>query len=109
MNKHFLILFFICINLALCGQNYFFEDFSDGDFVANPSWSGDIDKYIIYTGTAVPSDLPPTIRTNGTGADTTFLVSAFDQSFVDSLEWNFWVKLASILLQVICSYLYLFG
>ena len=94
MNRHIIILFFLCLNLALYGQSYFFEDFSDGDFVANPSWSGNIDKYIIYTGTAVPSDLVPTIRTNGSGTDTTFLVSAFNQSFVDSLEWSFWVKLS---------------
>ncbi len=94
MNRHIIILFFICLNITLYGQSYFFEDFSDGDFVANPSWSGNIDKYIIYTGTAVPSDLVPTIRTNGSGTDTTFLVSAFNQSFVDSLEWSFWVKLS---------------
>ena len=96
MNRHIIILFFICLNITLYGQSYFFEDFSDGDFVANPTWSGDTGKYSIYTGSAVPPDMKPSLRTNGTGtsSDTTFLVSEFPLSFTDSIEWNFWVKLS---------------
>lgn len=53
-----------------------------------------MDKYIIYTGTAVPANMKPSLRTNGSATDTTYLATEFVQSFTDSLEWNFWVKLS---------------
>ncbi len=91
---NFSLMFFFLINASIFSQNYFYEDFSDGDFVSNPEWTGDVDKYIIYTGTAVPANMKPSLRTNGSATDTTYLATEFVQSFTDSLEWNFWVKLS---------------
>lgn len=59
------------------------ESFSDGDFTANPTWSGDNADYIVNTSFQ--------LQLNGTIADTSYL--SFASPFISNAEWQFWIKM----------------
>jgi len=61
------------------------EDFTDGDFSTNPSWSGTTGKYIV-NGTGQ-------LQSNGSSssADTLYLITSNTQ--IDSVEWQFYMHL----------------
>ena len=60
------------------------DNFSDGDFTANPEWIGDAPQF------KVNSSLQ--LQLNSTGDNTSCLATACNPA--DSMEWSFWVKLA---------------
>lgn len=60
------------------------EDFSDGDFSANPSWSGTASDYIINTSFQ--------LQLNNTVGATSYLSTAHGLSDLDNKEWRFWTK-----------------
>ncbi len=87
-------IIFPILFLSLTVQAQFTDDFSDGDFTSSPIWSGNDANYIIYTSTAMPSNMVPGIRTNNTVADTTWLSALNPMNLTDSLEWTFWAKMS---------------
>ena len=60
------------------------EDFSDGDFSSNPSWSGTTSDFIIN-----PSFQ---LQLNNTVASASFLTVPHGLSSLDNMEWHIWVK-----------------
>lgn len=80
--------------LSLTGRAQFVEDFSDNDFTNNPTWSGDVANYTIYTSTGMPSTMIPGLRTLNTVPDTTYLSAPNTMTLTDSLEWTFWAKMS---------------
>lgn len=87
----FILLF--CLT-AFVANAQFSDDFSDGDFTNNPTWSGNTDKYIISTSSSIPADMRPGLQSSNTVADTTFLSVENNMLFADSIEWTFWAKLS---------------
>ena len=80
--KHTILLFFVLIFFQpLKGQ--LLEDFSDGEFLTNPTWSGDINNFII--------NADGELQLNTTGADTSILFTAVE--IPDSTVWEFEFKL----------------
>ncbi len=60
----------------------FTDDFSDGDFSNNPSWSGDTDHFEVNSSAQ--------LHLKSDGSDTSVLYTVF--SLAGSLEWRFYVK-----------------
>jgi len=86
MNKHayyiVAIVIFMLLEIKLRAQ--FTDNFSDGDFTQNPTWTGDTHLFRVDNSQ---------LRLNSTGDnDSTFLVTP--SQILDNTEWNFWVRLA---------------
>lgn len=71
----------ISVPVVLFGQ--FFDDFSDGDFTHNPTWTGDCDKFIVESGL---------LRLNDSEAGMAFL--ATESGVMNDTQWDFWVRIA---------------
>ena len=80
--KHFVLFCAFFPFLAISQVN---DNFSDGDFLNNPSWNGDNSQFIVNT-----SDQ---LQLNSTGTDTSAL-SIPNTFTLSSTRWNFWVKLS---------------
>ncbi len=82
MNKIvFIILYFIpSLHFAQIT-----DDFSDGDFINNPSWGGDVFEFIVNTNSQLQS--------NGPAANATLHLSTTN-NFATNCEWRFWVRCA---------------
>lgn len=78
----------ICISIVLMTPFFLFaqftDNFSDGDFTQNPTWTGDTDLFII-------ENLQLRIN-SAAGNDSTYLVTP--STVLHDTEWNFWVRLA---------------
>jgi hypothetical protein len=74
------ILFFSLYLGQIQGQ--FSDDFSDGDFSINPTWSGDTGEFKVSSSKQ--------LQLNGSGTDTSFLVTQ-NTSLVNA-EWSFYIK-----------------
>lgn len=83
-----ILLFFIC-NLTF---NQVFDDFSDGNFIADPEWKGDTSQFKITNSSAIPPEMKPSIQLDGDDADTTFLY--LENTLIYNTEWRFWIKLS---------------
>jgi len=92
MKKIFFSIVFLVVSVVLFSQ--FYEDFSDGNYTANPTWFGDTAKYKISTSTAIPSSMRPGLQTNNNVTDSTYMATTYNLQLVDSVEWEFWVKLS---------------
>lgn len=85
-----ILIFFVILPVSLFGQ--FSEDFSDGDFTADPAWLGDMEHFRLnYTG-SVPADQRPALQLYAPGAGISSLAVAYQSA--GDLEWRFWVKLS---------------
>lgn len=60
------------------------EDFSDGNFTANPPWSGDVADFTVNSSNQ--------LQLNSSGAGDSYLVTP--NSLAGSTQWEFWIKLA---------------
>jgi len=74
----FLIILSISVNAQLT------DDFSDGDFTSNPSWTGDAAHFKVNTTYE--------LQLNSSGDNTSILATAC--TMADSMEWNIKVKLS---------------
>lgn len=78
----------ICLIIVLLTPLFLFaqftDNFSDGDFTQNPTWTGDTELFSVENFQ---------LRLNSaTGNDSTFLVTP--STVINDTEWNFWVRLA---------------
>jgi len=78
--KWIIALCFIIIFQNIFGQ--IDEDFSDGDYTSNPTWTGDIASFKINTSNE--------LQLSSTGTDTSYLVT--QNSFISNTEWSFYAK-----------------
>lgn len=78
MNR-FLTLVFL-LPFALFGQVT--DDFSDGDFTQNPTWSGTTDKFIVNSNLQ--------LQLNAEEAGTAYLLLPI--TGYESMEWQFWIR-----------------
>ena len=74
------ILIALCL-LATTSYSQIYEDFTDGDFTQNPTWSGDVSQFIVSSGQ---------LKLNSTGTDTSSL--SFSSTALQGSEWHIWVK-----------------
>lgn len=83
MNKHLIsISFLLIVNLGIAQV---IEGFSDGDFLNNPSWSGNTEHFIVN------DNLRLQLQNEGNEA-VSYLQTA--NSLVDSTSWEFFIKLS---------------
>jgi hypothetical protein len=61
------------------------DDFSDGDFISNPSWSGDAAEFKVNTSSQ--------LQLNNTVAGASYLSVANSLSSLDNTEWQFFIRL----------------
>ncbi len=71
--------------LLLLGWAQLQDDFSDGDFTSNPTWSGTDQYWAITPDKRLRSDGPST-------TDTLYLSTP--NVLIDNTEWRFWVRVA---------------
>ncbi len=83
---------FLLININLYAQ--VLEDFSDGDFTNNPTWTGDDSLYKISTYSSSSWSIQPRLQLNGTGAGIAYLNFENQLSSLDSVEWRFWTRIS---------------
>ncbi len=70
----------------------FQDDFTDGDFLYNPSWTGDTADFSMSYSSAIPVGQKPALRLDATESDTSFLVVS--SALASHAEWRFWVKMS---------------
>ncbi len=75
-----LILLLIWFPLMVSAQIN--DDFSDGDFIQNPSWAGTSEAFIVNTALQ--------LQLNDTAAGVSWLSTANQK--VSDCEWHFWIK-----------------
>lgn len=86
------ILFLFCLMALFNGvlKAQITEDFSDGDFINNPTWTGDDSLFKISTYSSSAWSVQPRLQLNATQAGTAHLRFANPIANIDSTEWRFW-------------------
>jgi hypothetical protein len=74
---------FILLFFAIQGNTQITDNFGDGDFTANPAWSGDNSQFIVNAGFQ--------LQLNSVAADTSSL--SFASPFATNCEWQFWCRM----------------
>jgi hypothetical protein len=77
-------IIFILLLLPFYAFPQMTDNFSDGDFINNPTWIGDTAKFKINTSKQ--------LQLNSTGTDTSYLST--NSASINNTEWDFWVKLS---------------
>ncbi len=77
--RHALLLLFL-FPFALFAQ--LTDDFADGDFTHDPSWTGSVDKFMVNGNRQ--------LQLNADGAGTAWLATRVME--YESMEWRFWLK-----------------
>jgi len=78
------LVFILILVMPLFGMTQVLDDFTDGNFTTDPTWSGDTNRF------EVNSSLQLHLKT--TGADTSVLTT--QNSRITNTEWDFWIKLS---------------
>ena len=78
MKKIFLLLLLLPISLFAQVT----DDFSDGDFTQNPTWSGTVDQYMVNNSKQ--------LQLNAEGEGTAYLSLPIIE--YESMEWQFWIR-----------------
>ncbi|MFT6176988.1 MAG: hypothetical protein ACJAUF_000901, partial [Bacteroidia bacterium] len=76
------LLILTCFTLA--GFSQFTDDFTDGDFTTNPTWSGDVSKFIIDN---------EELRSNSNTVSDNFYLSTPSTLAQGDIEWQFRVNM----------------
>jgi hypothetical protein len=82
MNHRFYLLFFLLVSAKLSAQVV--DDFSDGNFTTNPTWTGTSSDFIVNSSQQ--------LQLNNTVAGVSYLSIPHGLSSLDNKEWRFWVK-----------------
>ncbi len=80
--KHFLLFVAILTNYALYSQ--ITDDFNDGNFTANPTWTGTDADYIVNASME--------LQLQNTLAATSYLTTPHSLASLDDKEWRFYVQ-----------------
>ena len=78
------LCFFLLLIVPLFGMTQVADDFTDGNFTANPTWVGDIECFEVNTSGQ--------LHLHATGSDTAILTT--QNSLIANTEWDFWMKLS---------------
>ncbi len=78
--KYLILILSIALSVSLSAQVV--DDFSDGDFTVNPTWSGNQELFTIDN---------LVLRSNSPDAADYFLSTP--NALIDDTEWNFWINL----------------
>ena len=81
--KKFLFIAFSLLNFLSYGQ--ITDDFSDGDFTNNPTWSGDAAQFTVNASQQ--------LQLNSSGTGSSYLAVATSLPTLDNTEWQFYIKL----------------
>jgi len=82
MKKIQTIIFFVGLTTVCFGQ--LTDDFSDGDFISNPTWSGSTAQFIVNSSKQ--------LQLSNTVAGQSYLSMPFSTNNLDGFEWNVYVK-----------------
>ena len=75
---------FLLLHLIPCfGFTQITDDFSDGDFINNPTWVGDISEFMVNSNFQLQS--------NGPAANAVLHLST-SSTYATDCEWRFWVR-----------------
>lgn len=85
MKSHFLLFIFPFFYISVGAQLN--DDFSDGDFLNNPTWQGDTNNFIINSSNQLQLNAPSVNDTSFLVAETGIL------DFSSVISWEFYVKL----------------
>lgn len=80
-------LSFLTLLLSLVNFAQVIDDFSDGDFTSNPTWSGTTSDFIVNTSNQV--------QLNAVAAGSSYLSTPHGLSTLDNQEWSVWLKIAT--------------
>lgn len=80
--RFYLTVLLLVVNCLVFGQ--FSDDFGDGDFTANPTWSGQTSNFIVNGANELQLNAPAV-------TDTSYLSLA--SSSVDNVVWDFYVRM----------------
>ena len=78
----FLLVIAVLLSVTINGQVT--EDFSDGDFTNNPTWSGTTADFIVNSSQQ--------LQLNNTDVATSYLTSQHNLTSLNAKEWRIWVK-----------------
>jgi hypothetical protein len=81
--RKFIHAFFILINTCAIAQ-VVTDNFADGDFTTNPSWTGDNTEYTVNSSFQ--------LQLNNTVAGASYLSTSSPQSSLNNMEWRFYIK-----------------
>jgi methionine-rich copper-binding protein CopC len=82
MIHRFYLLFFLLVSAKLSGQVV--DDFSDGNFTTNPTWTGTSSDFIVNSSQQ--------LQLNNTVAATSYLAIPHNLTGLNNKEWRIWVK-----------------
>ena len=87
------ILLFLFFTIFNYGYSQIWEDFSDGDFTNNPTWTGDAQFFKISTYSGTNYSQQPRLQSDGDGG-IIYLSMPNELNILDSTEWRFWIRLS---------------
>lgn len=78
------ILLLLITSFSFTGFSQMSDDFSDGDFTSNPTWSGTTADYVV--------NATQQLQLNATVAGTSYIYTPHNLTDFDGKEWHFWLN-----------------
>lgn len=80
-----LLFLIIILSPIFSSRSQIIDDFSDGNFVFNPIWTGSDVQFNVNSSQQ--------LQLNSTIASTSFLTTPHELTSLDNKEWHFWIKM----------------